>query len=69
MAYMSVPGYKKPAWAMAEPWLMTWYKASSSSAWVLSKTLTRPSVLDERRRFGREGCKERFVTVSVWESM
>jgi hypothetical protein len=49
---MSVPGYMKPACAMAERWLMTWYRASSSSGWDVSKMLTRPSVLDERRRVG-----------------
>ena len=66
---MSVPGYMKPACAIADPWLMTWYKASSSSACVVSKILTRPSVLEERRREGRDGCRARVVMVSVWESM
>jgi len=48
---------------------MTWYKASSSSAWALSKMLSSPSVLDDRRRVGCEGCSARFVTVSVCDSM
>lgn len=64
-AKMSVLGYMKPACAIAEPWLMTWYRASSSSGCDVSKMLTRPSVLDERRRVGRVGCKAREVMVSV----
>lgn len=66
---MSVLGYMKPAWAIAEPWFTTWYRASSSSGWDMSNILTRPSVLEERRRVGSVGCREREVIVSVWDSI
>jgi hypothetical protein len=48
--------------------LMTWYKASSSSGAEVSKRLIRPSVLEDRRRVGCEGCRARVVTVSVCDS-
>ena len=65
---MSVLGYMKPACAMADPWLMTWYRASSSSVWDVSKIFTKPSVLEERSKAGSVGCNWRDVTVSVWDS-
>lgn len=53
---------------MADPWLMTWYRASSSSVWDVSKIFTKPSVLEERSKAGSVGCNWRDVTVSVWDS-
>jgi hypothetical protein len=47
---------------------MTWYSASSSSAWDVSKMLTRPSVLEESRRVGCAGWSCRDVMVSVCDS-
>lgn len=54
---------------MAERWLITWYSASSSSAWDVSKMLTSPSVLEERRSVAWEGWSCREVMVSVWDSI
>lgn len=47
---------------------MTWYRASSSSAWEVSKMFTRPSVLEDRRSVGSVGWSARDVMVSVWDS-
>jgi hypothetical protein len=58
----------KPACATAERWLMTWYSASSSSGLLMSKMLTRPSVLEDKSRVGILGCRLSDVTVSVCDS-
>lgn len=61
-------GVRKAASWMEALWLNVWTVSSSSSAMVVSWTLTRPSVEPEMRSVGEDGWKPRDVTSSLWTS-